>query len=79
MRKVRLGVTLVGPEFALEAEIRVLEEDTGMVETGAANGELVEGGPARRGGSGCGGGRVEIRDEGRNGLRALDPVTDGPN
>lgn len=41
-----LGVGRVGADLALEAEVGALEEDAGVEETGAADGELVEGGAA---------------------------------
>lgn len=65
-------VILVGAELAFEAEVGVLEEDAGVEEAGAADGELVEGGPAAgRSGGGGGGGGEEIGDDGGDGLGAL--------
>lgn len=63
---IRSGKILVGAELALEAEVGVLEEDAGVAEAGAADGEPVEGGPAAggQGGGGGVGGVGEVGDDG---------------
>lgn len=61
----------MGPDVALEAEVGVLQEDAGVVEAGAADGELMKGRP----GFGRVGGRgKEIR---REGAAAAGAAADG--
>lgn len=68
-RRVDSAVILVRAELAFEAEIGILEEDAGEEEAGAADGELVERGPAS-GRLGIAGGD-EIGDDGGEHLPAL--------
>ena len=63
---------VVGAELAFEAEVGVVEEDAGVEEAGAADGELVEGGPAAWWGVGGG-------DDGGEGGEALGLAADVAN
>lgn len=68
MRLSETPVIFVRAELAFEAKIGVLEEDAGVVEAGAADGEFVESDPAA--GRGVAG-REDVGEEGRDGLMAL--------
>lgn len=68
LRGGQFEIIFIGPKLALEAEIGILEENTGMEEARAADGELVKRGPP------AGGNRVaddKIGEEGRDGGGAL--------
>lgn len=65
----------VGAELAVEAEIGIFQENAGVEEAGAADGELVERGPAA--GRRDGGGGEEIGDDGGNGGGAFVSPADG--
>lgn len=74
MGAIRSRIILVGAEIALKAEVGILEEDAGVEEAGAADGQLVEGGPAAGGrprGGGGGGGGGEVSDDRGDGGAAL--------
>lgn len=76
-RRWVVSENLVGAEFALEAEIVVLEEDAGVEGARAADGELVERGPASGKGGGAGRAGDELGDDGRDGGGALVGPADG--
>lgn len=60
----------VGTQFTFEPKIGVFKEDARVEKTRAADGKLVEGGPAA-GRSGGGGGGEKIGDKGRDCLGAF--------
>ena len=76
-RRDEVAENFVGAEFAFEAEIGVLEENAGVEQARAADGQLVERGPASGRRGGAGGAGNEIRNNGRDGGGALMAPADG--